>query len=140
MQAKIVSNEREYKDAVAVRRKVFVDEQEVPVELELDEFEQTAAHFVVYENQEPIGAGRCREVDNLIKVERICVLPSKRKQGVGALIMEKIEEYARKQKARGLKLNSQSHAVSFYRRLGYLAVSEEFMEAGIPHVTMKKPL
>lgn len=140
MHVKIVSNEKEYEDAVTVRREVFVVEQEVPVEMELDEFESTATHFVVYDDQEPIGAGRCREVNNDLKVERICVLPSRRNRGVGVLIMKKIEEYANQRDVAGLKLNSQTHAIKFYQRLGYLTVSEEFMEAGIPHVTMKKPL
>ncbi|HET7657105.1 MAG TPA: GNAT family N-acetyltransferase [Bacillales bacterium] len=139
-QAKIVSNDQEYKDAVAVRRKVFVYEQKVPESLEIDEHESNAIHFVVYDGIEPIGAGRCRESDNYYKVERICVLPSRRKQGIGMKIMKKIEEYAKEHGATGLKLNSQTHAVEFYQRLGYLAISEEFMEAGIPHIAMKKPL
>ena len=55
---------------------MFVEEQGVPLSLELDELDETADHFVVYTENTPIGAGRIREIDNGIgKVERVCILP-----------------------------------------------------------------
>lgn len=138
MHVKIVSNEKEYQDALDVRRNVFIKEQQVPEELELDEYEETATHFVVYDGEQPIGAGRCRKVENACKVERICVLPDYRNKRIGLAIMEKIEQVARERKRDGLKLNAQIHAERFYKRLGYITTSDEFLDAGIPHVAMKK--
>lgn len=136
-----MTNDREYRDAVFVRRRVFMDEQKVPEDIELDEFEDTAIHFVAYDNDEVVGAGRCRKVEGNAKVERICVMPSFRKHGVGQAIMEKIEQFARDQHLAALELHAQTHAELFYKRIGYVTSSpEEFLDAGIPHVSMKKSL
>lgn len=140
MFVEIVLNEKQHKDALAVRRKVFMEEQHVPEDLEIDEYEESATHFVVYEEEQPIGAGRCRIVEKNAKVERICVLSSYRKQGVGEAIMNKIEEFAKDRELQGLKLNSQTHAEPFYKRLGYETYSDQFLDAGIPHVAMKKEI
>ncbi|MFC4320603.1 GNAT family N-acetyltransferase [Litchfieldia salsa] len=133
-----VKNYQELEDAYLVRREVFVKEQEVPEELEIDEFEDTAKHVVLYDKEHPVGAGRFRIVDGIGKAERICVLQSHRKLGAGKLIMNKIEELAKTEKLNKLKLNAQTHAEAFYQHLGYHTVSEVFMDAGIPHVTMIK--
>jgi predicted GNAT family N-acyltransferase len=94
---------------------------------------------VLYDDGKPIGAGRFRIVDHgLGKIERICVLPQYRGRGAGKLIMEAIERFAKQQGVPKLKLNAQTHAESFYEKLGYKTVSDVFMEAGIPHVTMVK--
>lgn len=142
MKVKIISDEQQYRDALAVRRKVFMEEQHVPEDLEIDEYEETATHFVAYDDGgQPIGAGRCRRGDGHCKVERICVLPFSRKQGIGEAIMDKIEQFAREQRLAVLKLHSQTHARRFYERLGYQICSEqEFLDAGIPHVAMRKGL
>ncbi|NUK28809.1 GNAT family N-acetyltransferase [Parageobacillus sp. VR-IP] len=130
-----------YKDALLVRRIVFIEEQRVPEEEEIDEFEQEAMHFVLYDGEKPVGAGRFRLIDNgLGKIERICVLPSYRGRGAGKLIMETIEQFAKKQGVPKVKLNAQTHAEPFYQKLGYQTVSDVFMDAGIPHVTMVKSL
>lgn len=140
MQVMIVTNEKEYRDAVTVRRKVFVDEQHVPEDLEWDNFEETATHFVAYEDEQAVGAGRCRVIEGRCKIERICVLPSHRKKSIGKAIMGKIEQFARDQRWSELKLHSQTHAEKFYKQLGYETTSGEFLDAGIPHVAMKKSL
>lgn len=93
MKCKIVTNEKEKQDALSVRKKVFIDEQNVPVEI--DQYENDCTHFVLYDEEMPIGAGRFRLIDDGVgKIERICVLKEKRKNGAGKLIMEKIEQYA----------------------------------------------
>jgi predicted GNAT family N-acyltransferase len=140
MEVKVVSTERELADAFDVRKKVFVDEQKVPEEEEIDQYENAATHFILYQNGEPVGTGRFRIVDGLGKVERICVLASQRGTGAGKSIMNKIEQYAKSQGVEGLKLNAQTHAIPFYTSLGYEVISEEFLDAGIPHKTMKKSI
>jgi predicted GNAT family N-acyltransferase len=135
---KIVENEHELEDAFSVRKTVFVGEQNVPVEEEIDQYEDEAIHFISYQNGSPIGAGRFRVVDGYGKVERICVLKDARKTGAGKTIMNEIEAYALKNGIEKLKLNAQTHAIPFYSGLGYEVVSEEFLDAGIPHKTMIK--
>ncbi|MCL6572790.1 MAG: GNAT family N-acetyltransferase, partial [Bacillus sp. (in: Bacteria)] len=119
---------------------VFVDEQQVPLEEEIDAYEDEATHFVLYQDGtgDPIGAGRFRIFDDYGKVERICVLKDARKTGAGKIVMNGIEDYARSIGIHKLKLNAQTQAIPFYAGLGYKIVSEEFMDAGIPHKTMIK--
>lgn len=140
MNVKIAENQQEKQDAFSIRQIVFIEEQQVSVEDEMDQFDATATHFVGYEGEKPIGAGRFRTIDGIGKVERICVLKEHRKTGAGKLIMQKIEEYAKSQDFQLVKLNAQTHAIPFYTGIGYEIVSEEFLDAGIPHRTMQKAL
>lgn len=138
MEVIIAKDEKQREEAFQVRHIVFVEEQNVPLDEEIDEYEETSTHFVLYNDEgEPIGAGRFREVDHYGKIERICVLPSYRKLGAGKLIMEKIIEFAKENGYSKIKLNSQTHAIPFYEKLGFVVTSGEFMDAGIPHKTME---
>jgi predicted GNAT family N-acyltransferase len=137
---KVVENDNELEDAFSVRRTVFIDEQNVPEEEEIDQYEKDAVHFVSYQEGSPIAAGRFRVIDGYGKVERICVLKSARKTGAGRAIMNKIEAYASEKGLHKLKLNAQTHAIPFYAGLGYEVASEEFLDAGIPHKTMIKKI
>lgn len=142
MTVKIVSDDKGREDAYTVRKKVFVEEQGVPLNLELDEYDQDATHFVVYdEESHPIGAGRLRgQVNAHGKIERICILPEHRGKHIGNLIMNTLEEHAKKNSIKKLLLNAQSYAVPFYEKLGYVVTSPEFMDADIPHRAMEKCL
>lgn len=140
MEVRLVTNNKELEDAYQIRKIVFVEEQKVPIELEIDEYESEAAHFVLYDNNKPIGAGRFRIIDNIGKVERICVNKENRKSGGGRVIMGKIEQYAKVKGLHKLKLNAQIQAIPFYSRLGFSVTSDEFLDAGIPHKTMTKEL
>jgi predicted GNAT family N-acyltransferase len=137
---KVCENEKELQDAFSVRRTVFIDEQNVPEEEEIDQFENDAVHFVSYQEGTPVAAGRFRVVDGFGKVERICVLKEARNTGAGKAIMREIESYAQTKSLHKLKLNAQTHAIPFYAGLGYEIVSEEFLDAGIPHKTMLKKI
>lgn len=135
----ITSSDQEREDAFFVRRKVFVEEQGVPLALELDELDKTADHFVVYTNTTPIGAGRIRETNEGIgKVERVCVLPEYRGMNLGKLIMKALEDHAATKDFEKIILNAQSYALPFYEKLGYVITSPEFMDADIPHRAMEK--
>jgi predicted GNAT family N-acyltransferase len=138
LDVKQVTTKDQLEDAYSVRRTVFVDEQQVPEEEEIDQFEDDATHIVLYDNEVPVGAARLRVLDGIGKLERICVLSSSRKNGAGKLLVNKLEEIAIEQGVSKLKLNAQTHAIPFYERLGYETVSDVFMDAGIPHVTMIK--
>lgn len=139
--AKKVETEKEYKDAINIRRKVFVEEQDVPLHLELDEHDAEAVHFVVYDEDTPFGAGRIRVIEPGIgKVERVCILPDYRGQKLGNLIMQCMEDYSVSAGITKLKLNAQSQAITFYEKRNYTINSPEFLEAGIPHRAMEKQI
>ncbi|TGB05193.1 GNAT family N-acetyltransferase [Halobacillus salinus] len=140
MQLMKVQNEKQRDDAFLVRRVVFIHEQQVPEELEMDEFDQDAAHFVGYVEEDPVAAGRVRLVEDYGKLERICVKKDYRGHHFGKDIILHIEDYLKGQGYLKAKLNAQTHAEGFYQSLGYETISEEFMDAGIPHVTMIKTL
>ncbi|RNF38490.1 GNAT family N-acetyltransferase [Planococcus salinus] len=138
---KVVENPHEKEHAFEVRKTVFVGEQGVPMHIEWDEYDDSATHFVGYNLEQPIAAGRVREVEmGTGKVERVCVLSDHRGQHVGVLMMDEMENYARSAGLFTLKLNAQSYAVPFYEKLGYTVTSPEFMDAGIPHRAMEKTL
>lgn len=137
--AKKVETEKEYEDAINIRRKVFVEEQDVPVHLELDEYDAEAVHFVAYDEDTPFGAGRIRITEPGIgKVERVCILPSYRRKKLGNLLMQCMEDYSISAGITRLKLNAQSQAIPFYDKRNYTISSPEFLEAGIPHRAMEK--
>lgn len=138
---KIARSDREREAAYDVRKQVFVEEQGVPLNLEMDEFDKTSDHFIVYDDERPIGAGRIREIENGIgKVERICVLKDFRGKHLGNLIMLELEKHAKSTGMKKLILNAQSYAVPFYEKLGYTVTSPEFMDADIPHRAMEKDI
>lgn len=135
----IATQDQERADAFFVRRKVFVEEQGVPQDLELDELDNTSDHFVVYDAGEPIGAGRFREVSTGIgKVERVCILPNYRGKNLGKQIMQELETHAISKNFEKILLNAQSYALPFYEKMGYTITSPEFMDADIPHRAMQK--
>ena len=140
LQVQIVQTDEQLRDAFSVRKQVFVEEQHVSSEEEYDEFEDIAKHVVVYDQDVPVGAGRFRTVDGIGKIERICVLASHRKNGVGKIIMDALEADAKKESLSKLKLHAQTHAEAFYKKLGYDTVSDIFIEADIPHVAMIKEI
>jgi len=140
MRVEKVETKEKLEEAFSIRKKVFVEEQHVPHELEIDEYENESAHFVLYDENHPIGTGRFRIMDGKGKVERICVLKEFRGTGAGNRIMNAIENHAKTHGVKVLKLNSQTSAIPFYEKIGYTIVSDEFMDAGIPHKTMEKDI
>ncbi|WP_082234622.1 GNAT family N-acetyltransferase [Halobacillus massiliensis] len=135
-----VTTDLERKDAFSVREKVFIHEQQVSPEDEQDDYDEFATHIVGYNEKQPIIAGRLRFVGDYGKFERICVLSSYRGKSLGKRVITHMERVTKEAGYRKAKLNAQTHAEGFYKNLGYETVSDEFMDAGIPHVTMIKSL
>ena len=117
-----------------IREVVFVQEQEVPVEIEYDEFEASATHILARLNGIPVGTARWRETDQGFKLERFAVLKSARGQGVGgAMVAYVLRQLNNPETA---YLNSQVSAIGFYEKLGFVAQGDIFYEADIPHRKM----
>ncbi|WP_397327965.1 GNAT family N-acetyltransferase [Paenibacillus arenilitoris] len=135
-----VTTDEQLEDAFRVRKTVFVKEQGVAEEVELDEYDDVADHVVAYVGGEPVGTGRVRIVDDVAKLERICVLASHRKHSLGKTIMKELEAIAAGKGVAKAKLHGQVQAAPFYEKLGYEIASTVFMEENIPHVKMVKDL
>lgn len=137
---KLIANPEDLKAAYAIRTQVFVEEQGVPAENEIDEFEEIAKHVLVLYDNQPAATGRLRNVNGIAKLERICVLASHRSFGLGKAVVEALEAVARDEGLTNAKLNAQTHAEKFYEKLGYRTQSDIFLEEDIPHITMTKTL
>lgn len=140
MNVKIVESEEELQQAYDIRMVVFVEEQNVPPEEEIDDLEGSAIHFIGYDHENPVAASRLRFVEEYGKLERICVLKEARGKSFGKEIIQAMEKVVQEKGFKKAKLNAQTHAEGFYQKLGYHTISGEFMDAGIPHVTMIKEL
>lgn len=139
----IARTEQQKKDAFAVRKKVFVEEQNVPLHLEIDDFDTSddIVHFVLYDEDTVIGAARIRESEpGVAKIERVCIDSTYRGKNLGLLIMQEIEQHVRTLPFTTMKLNAQTYAIPFYEKLGFTVTSIEFLDAGIPHRSMEKKL
>ena len=123
--------------AAPIRVGVFVDEQGVPPELEMDEMDAKCIHAVAFEGTRPVGTGRLLPDGH---IGRMAVLKEFRRRGVGGSILEKLMEAARRRGDREAALSAQVRALSFYRRHGFEPVGAVYEEAGIPHQAMRRPL
>ncbi|MBI6896896.1 GNAT family N-acetyltransferase [Pseudomonas putida] len=120
-------------DIHRIRSAVFVAEQHVPPELEFDAEDPTAVHFLAMEGDYPIGTARLLPDGT---IGRVSVLKDWRGLHVGDALMRAVIVEAQNRDLKQQRLSAQVHATPFYERLGFRVVSEEFLEAGIPHVDM----
>ena len=126
---------------LALRREVFVEEQGVPLAEEMDGRDAGCTHFLALAGGDAVGTARLRVTgDGRLKAERVAVRRSVRRSGAGRALMRALEDETRARGRRELVLNAQLPVIAFYERLGYRAEGPEFLEAGIPHRAMRKPL
>ena len=136
----IVQTPAEFEACYAIRKTVFVEEQAVPVELELDEYDDTATHFLLRDGDVPLATARLLDKHGRAKIGRVAVLQEARGRGLGLLLMHAVLEEARRQGFSEAVLDSQTYAIPFYERLGFVAEGDEFDDAGIPHYLMRRRL
>ncbi|MEJ2481343.1 MAG: GNAT family N-acetyltransferase [Acidihalobacter sp.] len=121
-----------------VRETVFVHEQGVPPELELDQHDAGALHALAEDAEgRPVGAGRLLPDGH---IGRLAVLADMRGQGLGRALLDTLVDAAAQRGHDEAVLNAQVHALDFYLRAGFTVSSEPFSEAGIEHQEMRKPL
>ncbi len=130
--------------ARAVRHAVFVIEQQIPVELEWDEWDDISIHAVVFgAGQQPVGTGRLlpaafdSTAPHTGHIGRMAVLASARRRGFGGALLQALMNVAPVHGFNNIVLHAQSYVAPFYARHGYVIEGVEFMEAGIPHRTMR---
>jgi predicted GNAT family N-acyltransferase len=135
----IAGTQQQRDDAFAVRIAVFVDEQQIPREEELDDLDATAVHCVAYVDGTPVAAGRLVVTpDGYGKIGRMAVLKQHRGTGLGAAVLAALEREGAARGLREFRLNAQLSARGFYDRLGYAADGDIYDEVGIPHIAMVK--
>jgi predicted GNAT family N-acyltransferase len=122
----------------AVRHEVFVVGQAVPLDIERDAEDATALHVLAEDHGQIVGAGRLVLDGEVGVLGRLSVLPAARGRGIGVALVEKIERLARDHGSRAVEMHAQVPVRSFYERLGYQAYGDEYDEAGIPHISMRK--
>ncbi|HET8539593.1 MAG TPA: GNAT family N-acetyltransferase [Anaeromyxobacter sp.] len=126
----------------ALRRDVFEAEQNIPRPLDRDPFDYSADHVVAFdEGGRCVGTGRIVRLDaRTAQVGRMAVAKDVRKHGVGALVLDALERMAAMRGLTDVVVASQLPAESFYRNRGYLRQGEQFLDQGVPHVTMRKTI
>ena len=126
-----------YKDALAIRQTVFVQEQHVDPALEIDADEDRCTYFVAYEAGLPIGCARLLPEAYGYHIQRVAVEKAFRHRGVGKALLDAMRKFAIEVQAPELRLGAQVQALGFYKALGYTPTAKpQFEEAGIQHREM----
>ncbi len=125
-------------DAINIRHQVFVQEQNVPVEEELDAEDENCIHAVAYD-ESGVAVGTGRLLPNA-HIGRMAVLAAYRGMGVGTKLLTALVDEARRQRYLEVVLSAQLHAQNFYAAHGFVAEGNVYMDAGIEHVTMRHAL
>lgn len=132
-----VSQTQDIETCLRLRRIVFIDEQGVSEEDELDDLDGSAIHLLLRQEGQALGSARLLKDGTIGKIGRVCVLKQARGRGFGAaLIQAAIEVFAKDPSLTSVKLGAQSHALGFYEKLGFSAYGPEYLDAGIPHRDM----
>lgn len=126
-------------DIMYVRRVVFIEEQSVPPELEIDGRDHRCLHALALVGGRPVGTGRI-DLEDHGKVGRVAVLSEYRGQGIGTRLMAALVQVAKLHRLSSIWFHAQESAIPFYEKLGYSLVGESFLEAGILHRTMRRTL
>jgi predicted GNAT family N-acyltransferase len=137
---RLASGSSEVDEALELRRRVFVDEQRVTLEADRDGFDSEATHLVAVDDGRIVGTCRLVFDNGLARLGRMAVEPARRGRGIGAAILEAAESESRAAGAQRIRLHAQTAARSLYERAGFQVRGDEFVEEGIPHLTMEKPL
>ena len=129
----LVKTKEEYRDILQIRKKVFIEEQNVPLNIEI-EYEEDSNHVICYVDKFPVGTGRWRMTENGIKLERFAVLKDFRSKGIGKEIVNFILSEISSNNT--IYLHAQEAVVDFYKKLGFKVSGDKFYEADILHSKM----
>ena len=133
---KWITGNTDLEDVHDIRRKVFIEEQHVPKELELDGTDGACIHLLVFENKIPVATGRILIEGNKFTLGRIAVLKEYRKQKYGGLVVKMLIRSSYNMGADMQYIHAQAYASDFYKKLGFIAYGNPFIEANIEHISM----
>jgi predicted GNAT family N-acyltransferase len=124
-------------EAYLIRKQVFIEEQGIPEDMELDEHDPLAKHALAYQDGLCVGTGRLVRLDNdHAQIGRMAVLSAYRNQDIGSAILSSLITLAQGEGVSTLVLHSQISATPFYAKFGFVAEGPIYDEAGIPHRNM----
>jgi predicted GNAT family N-acyltransferase len=133
---KRVSSRQELKRAFAIRLRVFVKEQGVRAEIEMDRDDQQAVHLLAFVAGRTVGTSRVVIRGRSAKIGRMAVLKKYRGKGIGKMLLKRAVLTARRKSALKIYLHAQAPVIGFYESMGFRCTGPLFTEAGIPHRTM----
>lgn len=135
---KKASTAQDIEHGIAIRLKVFVEGQAVPIQEEIDGNDPVSDHYLVSYHGCLAGVARVRYVGDYAKIERVAILENYQGRGLGRELMQFILSDLHKQSlVKTVKLSSQVHAIPFYEKFGFIVCSEEYQDVGIAHKDMK---
>jgi len=117
-----------------IRTSVFINEQNVPIELEWDEFDNDSTHILAYYGNKAVGTARLLADGH---IGRMAVLKDYRHRKIGKKMLKYMLELAHKNLITEIELSAQEHAIEFYKKQGFSVISDVYLDAGIPHYDMK---
>lgn len=135
---KLIESDNELKEAFQVRKRVFVEEQGISEDLELDGYDSKALHMVVQYGERIIGTARVLfPTPGMAKIERMAILKTFRRKGIGSKIVSFLNGRLKIKKISKVIVHAQCSAVPFYKSCGFIESGTPFNEAGIPHIKME---
>jgi predicted GNAT family N-acyltransferase len=140
LDVRLARNDDEVKAALDLRNRVFCGEQGVPVAADRDGRDREATHVVAVDDASVVGTCRLLFRDGVARLGRLAVEPEWRRRGVGAELLSEAARASRRAGAERIELHAQTYARELYERDGYADYGDEFVEEGIAHVAMRKPL
>jgi predicted GNAT family N-acyltransferase len=136
-----VAGPGDWAEIADLRTRVFVEEQGVPPEIERDDLDATAVHALSRDEAgRVVATGRLLVRDRTAVIGRMAAEAALRGRGHGSAVLAELQRQAARLGAREVELHAQISARGFYERAGYAVVGEEYVEAGIVHVTMRRTL
>lgn len=131
-----------YLDALRIRHDVFMVEQGVPKDREIDQDEANAVHFVLYNDLHlPLATVRLLPLSaTAVKLQRMAVVKAARHQGIGKQLIAAVERFAQENQFKCIQLGAQLSAQPFYTTMGYQQQGDIFIDADMPHIHMYKDL
>lgn len=136
MEVKWFKGSENLEEGFAIRREVFVEEQKVPLDMEIDELDKNCNHIVVYNNGEAIAVGRIIFEAHKCFLGRIAVVKKYRGKGIGEFLVKEMLKKAFDDGIKEVFIHAQAYAEGFYKKIGFRAYGEKFYEAGIEHISM----
>ena len=136
LQVKQIFSDEAKARAFGIRMRVFVSEQGVPRDIELDDDDQHAIHFLATSSGRAVGTARLVMRGKKAKVGRMAVLKKYRRKGIGAAVLTRVIAAAKHRGARIIFLHAQMTVIEFYEKMGFRCVGPVFDEAGIAHRQM----
>lgn len=133
-------SQKHFFDLRQVRVNVFVIGQNVPIGIELDNFDREAIHLVAYEDDQILGTVRLVKTEKGGKIGRMAVLSEHQGKNIGKLLMDAIEDVAIEENLDRIYLSSQHQVEAFYHKCGFTSVGNYYYEASIKHILMEKRL